>query len=878
MRTPAILLSLLLSTLPAFSQKEIKGRILDSHTRDPIPSATVTLHPAGSQEILAYAVTADDGTFSLRRAAMPDTVDIAIRSMTIEPQSKRVASDAGFVEFLAQEKKTALKEVIVKAPKIRQTGDTISYSVSSFTDATDRSIGDVLKKLPGIQVLPSGQITYQDKPISKFYVEGLDMLQGKYGVITQNVDADKVATVQVLENHQPIKALKDMEIPEAAAINLKLKDSARGAFFATAQAGVGVPDLLLSNELVGMRFTRTQQNMLVYKGDNTGRDVAQELVSFYGDANKLGNSFLSVQMPSPPNIKAQHYLDNDAHTVSLNDLRMVGKDVTLTGNLSFIHDRQKSRNYSRQDVFLQNEETIRIEEEIDARLLKRELEGGLTLEKNTSDCYLNNKFNVQTKWSNRNSEALHGSAESVWQHLKLPEIQLSNDFEWLRKKGKRHHRMGAYVGYVSQEPSLRVAPSTFAPLLADVQDGDSLLMQDVSYSHLSTRAFLSGGWDKKVYISYRATVFSDHYRMQSDLYAGLARHPLAADSLRNDFRRNETGVRGSTDFQFNFSPKFKPYLSLPVTFLRVNRNDKARGTDNNKHYVLFSPSLNVHYSVTSRISLFSSMLYSKRIGGINEDYLGYIMNTYRGMNRNDGLESKKRAFDSYVRLRYKNPFTTFFSTISLSYSNVWGNLLRDVRYDGMLSSNTGIHHPNTTHSFGVHYSLGKSVDVIRSEVKLSAGYNENRSKAMNQEEIADIRNRSYSVSPSIVTDIGKFMIIKYDATYSRNRSKIESDNMPAVNRFTQNISASVIPVKKLVLNVSANHYYNDGLESSSRSSWFANAGLKYRLKRTDLLLDWTNIFDTREFATFSYSSAYSYYSTYRLRPAEVLLRVRFKLF
>lgn len=97
-------------------------------------------------------------------------------------------------------------------------------------DETDRSIGDVLKKLPGVQVLSSGQILYQNKAISKFYVEGLDLLKGKYGIATQNIEAKNVASVQVLENHQPIKALKDMEIPEEAAINLKLKQSALGAF------------------------------------------------------------------------------------------------------------------------------------------------------------------------------------------------------------------------------------------------------------------------------------------------------------------------------------------------------------------------------------------------------------------------------------------------------------------------------------------------------------------------------------------------------------------------------------------------------------------------------------------------------------------------
>ncbi|MEA4904978.1 MAG: hypothetical protein VB090_09100, partial [Petrimonas sp.] len=58
---------------------------------------------------------------------------------------------------------------------------------------------------------------------------------------------------------------------------------------------------------------------------------------------------------------------------------------------------------------------------------------------------------------------------------------------------------------------------------------------------------------------------------------------------------------------------------------------------------------------------------------------------------------------------------------------------------------------------------------------------------------------------------------------------------------------------------------------------FGNTGVKYKLKNVDLMLDWTNVFNTRRFVTYSYSDVSSYYSEYTLRPSEVLLRVRFKI-
>jgi 5-hydroxyisourate hydrolase-like protein (transthyretin family) len=118
-----------------WGQSQISGRILDATSGKPVEAATVTLHPKGSANILTYTMTAADGTFTLKRASMPDTVTISVRAMTIESQSKTVKSDVSFVEFLVKETVTELKEVIVQAPKIRQLGDTIHYDVASFIDA-----------------------------------------------------------------------------------------------------------------------------------------------------------------------------------------------------------------------------------------------------------------------------------------------------------------------------------------------------------------------------------------------------------------------------------------------------------------------------------------------------------------------------------------------------------------------------------------------------------------------------------------------------------------------------------------------------------------------------------------------------------------------
>lgn len=868
-----VLFPFILVAFSSFSQQGINGRVLDAATREPVASATVTLHPAGSPSILAYTMTAEDGTFTLKRDELPDSVTVTVSAMTIERQSKTLKKDGGPVEFLVTEKTMELKEVIVQAPKIRQLGDTIHYDVASFLKEGDRSIGDVLARLPGVEVLSTGQILYQNKEISKFYIEGLDLLQGKYGLATRNVEADKVASVQLLENHQPIKTLKGMEIPENAAINLKLKQSALGAFFATAQVGAGLPPVLLSNEAVGMRFTRSRQNMLVYKGDNTGRDISRELTSYYGGRGGESFDILSIAAPSPPSIREQHWLSNDAHLASLNDLKGLKEDLTLTTNINFLHDARKSSSLFRQEVFLTPADTVRVVEDLSARLLKRELEGAITLEGNSDAYFLNNKLEVRSSW-NTHAGDIAGS-EPVTQFLQLPSFHVENDFDYLRRDESRRKRVRANLAYTSQRHSLDVSPVLFEEL----ENPDSLARQNVAFDRFNASANYSAHEDRgRFSLGYNGEASFRHYRMESALLSGASRVPVIADSLQNEIQRLEGKLGFSPSLGYHASSGFHLHFSVPVNYLYLERGDGLRHEKEMGGHLILSPYAGIQYALSNRTSFYSNASFSNNIGGVNEDYRGYILTNYRSVNRADGQLSKNRRASASASLEYRNPFTTLFASLRFYYNNTWRNTLYDVVYDGIMSSSVGVLHPHRSRHYGGGFSTSKSIDAINTEARVSVSYDRNQSVTLHQGVVSGYHAGGYSVSPRFTTDIGRFMIVRYGATYRHSRTRIRDNWKAPVNYFTQDAGVSLIPAKRFTLTVSFNHYYNNRIESRARSSWFGNAGARYRMKNVDWMIDWTNIFNTRQFVTYSYSDISSHYSVYDLRPSELLLRVRFKIF
>lgn len=873
-KTTFLILLYLLGFGTIFAQTEISGRVLNTDTHKPVDAVIVTLHPKGSSTILSYTTTSAEGAFTLKRAHIPDSVTLSVQGMTIETLSKTVKNSVGFVELLVKEKITELKEVIVKAPKIRQLGDTIQYNVAGFLDRTDRSIGDVLKKLPGVQVLPSGQILYQNKAISKFYVEGLDLLKGKYAIATQNIDAKNVASVQLLENHQPIKALKDMEIPEEAAINLKLKQSALGAFFATAQAGIGLSPMLLSNEVVGMWFMRLQQNMVVYKGDNTGRDIARELTSFYGSSDDATTRFLNVVSPSPPPINRSHFLFNDAHLGSLNDLRTLKKKLTLTINVNFLADKQTNNHYEQRNIFVTGGENVRINETVNTRLLKRKFEGTVTLESNMEDYFLNNKLHVSAKWNEESGDVI--TDQPIAQRLSLPSVYAVNNFEYLCRKGKRRLRLQSDISYAMQDNELRVKPSPFGSFFCD--DTDSLLLQAVSFNHFATNTSVSESVEGRISAWYLGRVFTNHYTLRSSLSEGIASVPMPADSLRNNFMRSEIGFSLSPGIRVAISDNFRPTISFPVTYLLLHKNDCVRKADNRNGYWLFAPNMSVDYPITTKLRFYGSAGFSNHIGNLRENLLGYMMTSYRNMSRYDGLQSRSSSIHARANFIYRNPFNALFISLNLNWIHTRKNMLYDTQYSGILSNTTDIKHPHSLQNYGVHGSVGKSIDAIRSEAKINIGYSKNKSVALNQGVISPYSSDNYNISASITTQIGQFVVAKYEGAYSPNRSTVDNILLKPMHYVTQSLNTSFIPKKGLIFNVGFNHYYNNAIQSSARSLWFGNVGIKYKPKNVDLMLDWTNVFNTRRFVTYSYSEVSSYYSEYALRPAEVLLRVKFKLF
>lgn len=205
------LLSTLITLLPTLSASAQNGNsTLTGTVTDGLGKAIarVTCKLLDSNDsLLAYTLTKSDGTYSIKNK--PGARQITFSYLGYE--SAAAPLRPGKTRYDATLKRNAIEldNVTVTIDPITRRKDTLIYNVEAFRQQEDRSIEDVLKRMPGIEIDDYGQISYQGKAINKVNIEGLDLMGNQYNQATQNMPAEAVAQVEVMERNQPIKALED---------------------------------------------------------------------------------------------------------------------------------------------------------------------------------------------------------------------------------------------------------------------------------------------------------------------------------------------------------------------------------------------------------------------------------------------------------------------------------------------------------------------------------------------------------------------------------------------------------------------------------------------------------------------------------------------
>jgi len=236
-----ITMLLILMASTAFAQIKLEGVVKDS-IGSSLELANVIAINQETKALDSYGITNNDGRYRLYlKSNASYKLQVSYIGMKMGEEFINTKDTDIKKDFTLMPDSTLdTVELVYEMPVVVK-GDTLIYNADSFKHETDKKLGDVLNKLPGVEVNDEGEIQVEGKTVSKVMVEGKDFFDGDTKLATKNIPADALDKIEILKNHDEIGQLRSVRSNEDnIAINIKLKEGKKNFWFGEVTAGLGL--------------------------------------------------------------------------------------------------------------------------------------------------------------------------------------------------------------------------------------------------------------------------------------------------------------------------------------------------------------------------------------------------------------------------------------------------------------------------------------------------------------------------------------------------------------------------------------------------------------------------------------------------------------
>lgn len=865
------------------AQVSLSGTIYDDK-QNHLSGVNITVHRKGQSSILAFAISNKDGKFKLSYTAK--TVDTFELKASLLGYAKQniffIPGERKEFTFILSPQAITLPEVVVKSPPVWQRKDTINYNVSEFKQPQDRVIGDIIARLPGMEVSPGGQIKYNGKPINKYYIEGLDLLDDRYGIANNNISAESVDKVQVLENHQPIRVLDSVSFSDRAALNIKLKNNAKMKLIGRARLGIGASPLLSEDELTGMLFKKKLQFINTYKYNNTGTDNTRELnsqnISEYINAIQNGaikSDLVSFVQPNPPSISQKRYLFNNAHVASVNQLIPLNTTYQFRINAAFVNDFQQQQSTTVTKFYLPAD-TISISEQNKSHSNLNLLQTDLSLMANSPKFYLKNILKFQGWWSAEKSRLI--TSNEINQQLSNPFFNASNDFKLLKTKARYIEEWASYLGFVSLPQRLDVMPGPYTDIVNNNLPYDALI-QNASLKTFYTDNYLSlRKRMSKMSAQYKLGFNVQSQYLLTDLMTNISGiKQSVADTFQNNLNWQRYRVYNENSWSYE-NNKWRLTFSLPIIYTNINYKDTLLKVKSGKDGFFINPVVTIMLQLNPKWNINTSASYNRDFGDVSGITNGYILKTYRNLSNYNAPLAETKSETLSATLIFRNPLKIVFFNTGITLSKRKSNLLFSQRFNGNLETLTALIQDNYTNGATISGRFSKYIIDWKTSIGFNYSYSFGSQQQLQQNKLVTFSNKNFTAGASIGIKFSSKITTDYSGTYFTYLSKSQlQQSATTVQSASQNFSLNYFPTERLIFRVSAEHYYMNNTFALSHNYYFADMNMRYKPKKSkiDYELFCQNLFNTKIFTTAFLLNNIESVSEYKLRQRQVLLKMVF---
>ena len=899
MKKIASLAFLLIFTTLIFAQKTISGKVY-GEDKKPLPSASVTIEEIGKNAILSYAITDSKGNYSVTFTSKDAKVNVKVKAFNYKTTINQYDNATQTLNFTLEEQATEIKEVKLKTKLVTKRGDTISYDLKSFESKADRTLADVLKKMPGVEVNKDGSILYQGEPINKFYVNGKDLMEGGYGTINNSLPKDAVQKVEIMENHQPVKILQDKVASENAAINVKLKNSV--TMTGRGEVSLGVAPSLWNLKLSPMLFTPKVQWVLNYKTNNIGDQVEREnQIMAFGNRfegvrrNFSENSWLNVEnAATPTNIPVNRYLFNNVHYLSANLLTSLSKDWEFKANTSYTNnaiDRESVVNTYDAIGNLTNTTSIA------NNFYTNQAKGEIIFSKNANKSFFKNTTTYNGLWNTDVAKTVNVINSD--QRNKTPSNNFQNSLSAIIPWKEKLVNVMSFISYRDDKQDLFINPAKYVPSLQTEAQNSDMIHQFLNLKTLETIHSASVGFSKNSWtFTPEVGVNYTTNKLITDLN-GETSGGVQNFGINYENNLKFKSLKPYAQMMANFKKGgFEANLTFPVNFNNITATD-SQSLDKSLNKVTYEPRLFARYDLTSfwKISAFSGI--SNSFGTINDIYSGKILLSTNNLSTKDTDIQQSTSKFVGSALEYRNPLNNIFFNVrynfndrsnNISYRNflnistqqltVKGYNLENVGNSNSIRTELGKYFPKfkTNASVGYSYSLGKSQQL--QAILITTSDDISNFPPPTEADFQNVKSNNQGITFKFNNNYFSWLSVDYNASLSFVKSEIFGTKYTknTSKNFNHTLSTYLYPIKDHTIGFTWDELQFQNAGETKKNSFY-DISYQYSLvqEKMDIELKVVNIANTNVFEDIRFDSQLNQVrqTSVNIRPRQVLLTVKF---
>lgn len=887
-----ILWSLLLFSLSSAGvfaqQRTITGQVKNT-AQEPLYPASVKL-VNDSATILRFALTNQQGEYSM---AVPASVSPLWLEVSYAGYKKiRLAVTDNRTRYdLVLQPDGRLDTVTVKLqPTIKLSGDTLKYYVSSFATEDDRSIGDVLRRMPGIEIAGDGAIYFNGKKVENLYIHGDDLMDGRYSLATKVIKKEMISRVDVISNHQPIRVLQDKVFTDKTAINLVLKDENSFKLSARLQGGAGLPgqyEAGVSPVLLNKRIKMLQT--LAF--NNSGVDYRNELASPGAApfstplAAPPPDLSLSMGTTGPPDLPLANYYFNRSGLIHLNNLYNTPSGLQLKANIQGYIDRNNLSYFHRLDNYTQND-TITYREQQSYVNKPVVLNAAFTVMANRPRGFFNNTTRLQWNRDNGTSNMAFND-QSFTQELRKTVRQFSNDLRWMPAlRGKGIGELGWHTSYRRDRQLLSIGKDYYANLPGQEGYYDEV-QQQLATPTFTTHAY--AGYTRtgvRLNQEYKAGFMLEQQPLTTSLQMEQGRQfiPYAGDA-GNDLRWRKQNMYISGGWQYNHRG-WRLTLQLPLTFQHIRYSDLLYSLRETNTQLLFTPSFQARYNISPEQYLSAGYERRNNFGDLSHVYRGAVLFNYRTLQANAAGLPQKSTDAFNFNYSYQQSIKMLFVNAGITYDRTLSQTVLSTRIADDLQQIVYLPYENRLTRFGLQGGLSKYLFALKATGSLKVRYSRMQYVQLINDALQPLSGDVISLSGDLLKKPLNRIHLTYQPhlQWSYTHMKALKEGQPSFAqrtfRFDQYATVGLTVLQKCVVEATARHSYSRASQGEPVQYFFLDGELRYRLsakKGIDCRLQLTNLFNVHTYTRYSLSANQAVLDQYILRGRMAMLRIDYYL-